>query len=175
MPQLLYMILVTFLRIRLITCILEIVTKCSKLLLFQTTLLKQHALRTRHLALAPHDRRARHAQRDRQRLEGALGAVVVVVAADAVDVHRDARALREAVQAVRDHLAAQVADLLAAQVQLADAVGPVREVDDRARQGFVQRAVGGAEAGEAGCCVEGGFEGLEDAGLVGMFCFVLRD
>lgn len=63
--------------------------------------------------------------------------MVVVVAADAVDVHCDARALCEAVQAVRDHLAAQVADLLAAEVQFADAVGAVREVDDGAREGFV--------------------------------------
>lgn len=86
--------------------------------------------------------------------------MVVVVAADAVDVHRDARALREAVQAVRDHLAAQVADLLAAQAELAHAVGAVGEVDDGAGQGFVERAVGGAEAGEACGGVQGGFEGL---------------
>lgn len=92
--------------------------------------------------------------------------MVVVVAAKAVHVHRDAGALRKAVQAVRDHLAAQVADLLAAQVQLADAVGAVREVDDGAREGFVERAVGGAEAGEAGGGVQGGFEGLVVGGLL---------
>jgi hypothetical protein len=72
--------------------------------------------------------------------------VVVVVAVQAVHVHGDAGALREAVQAVRDHLAAQVAELLAAQAQVADAVGAVGEVDDGAREGFVQRAVGGSEA-----------------------------
>ena len=72
----------------------------------------------------------------------------------------DAGAVREAVQAVRDHLAAEVADLLAAQAQLGDAEGAVREVDDGAREGFVERAVGGSEAREAGCGVEGGFESL---------------
>jgi hypothetical protein len=86
--------------------------------------------------------------------------VVVVVAVQAVDVHGDARALSEAVQAVRDHLAAEVADFFAAQAQVADAVGAVREVDDGAREGFVQRAVGGSEACEARCGGEGGFEGL---------------
>jgi hypothetical protein len=111
-----------------------------------STSLKQHTLRARHLALAPNDRRASHAQRHGQRLERALGPVVVVVAVQAVHVHGDAGALREAVQAVRDHLAAQVAELLAAQAQVADAVGAVGEVDDGAREGFVQRAVGGSEA-----------------------------
>jgi hypothetical protein len=122
--------------------------------------LEQHTLSARHLTLAPNNRCASHPQRHGQRLERALGPVVVVVAAQAVDVHGDAGALREAVQAVRDHLAAEVADLLAAQAQLGDAEGPVGEVDDGAREGFVQRAVGGSEACEAGCRVEGGFEGL---------------
>lgn len=99
--------------------------------------LEQHALGAGHLALATNDRRARHPQRDGQSLERALGPVVVVVAAQAVDVHGDAGALREAVQAVGDHLAAEVADLLAAEAQLADAVGAVGEVDDGAREGFV--------------------------------------
>jgi len=122
--------------------------------------LEQHTLSTRHFSLASNDRRARHPQRNRQRLERALRAVVVVVAVQAVHVHCHASALREAVQAVRDHLAAQVADLLAAQAQVADAVGAIGEVDYRAREGFVEGAVGGAEAGEAGSGVEGGFEGL---------------
>jgi hypothetical protein len=122
--------------------------------------LEQHTLSARHFTLAPNNRCASHPQRHGQSLERALGPVVVVVAAQAVDVHGDAGALREAVQAVRDHLAAEVADLLAAQAQLGDAEGAVREVDDGAREGFVERAVGGSEAREAGCGVEGGFEGL---------------
>lgn len=122
--------------------------------------LEQHTLSARHLSLPSNNRRTRHPQRNRQRLERALRAVVVVVAVQAVHVHRHAGALREAVQAVRDHLAAQVADLLTAQAQVADAVGAVGEVYYGAREGFVERAVGGAEAGEAGGGVEGGFEGL---------------
>jgi hypothetical protein len=63
--------------------------------------------------------------------------VVVVVAVQAVDVHGDAGAYGETGQAVRDHLAAEVADLFAAQAQLADAEWAVREVDDGARERFV--------------------------------------
>lgn len=123
--------------------------------------LEQHTLCTGHLSLTSNNRRARHPQRNSQRLERALRAVVVVVAVQAVDVHCDAGSLRKAVQAVRDHLAGKVADLFAAQAEIADAVGAVGEVYDGAREGFVEGAVGGAEAGEACGCVEGGFEGLD--------------
>jgi hypothetical protein len=85
---------------------------------------------------------------------------VVIVAVQTRHVHCDPRSLREAVQAVRDHLAAEVADFLATELQVADAEGAVGEVNDGAREGFVERTVGGAEAGEACGCVEGGFEGL---------------
>lgn len=134
---------------------LIITQHCSKFLD-----LEQHTLSTRHLSLPSNNRRARHPQRNSQRLERTLRAVVVVVAVQTVDVHRHARSLREAVQAVRDHLAGEVTDLLAAEAEVANAVGAVGEVYDGAREGFVEGAVGGAEAGEAGCCVEGGFEGL---------------
>jgi hypothetical protein len=86
--------------------------------------------------------------------------VVIVIAPNAINVHSDARSLCEAVQAVWDHFAAKVAEFLAAQVELGDAVGAVGKVDDGAREGFVERAVGGAEAGKACGCVERGFEGL---------------
>lgn len=139
----------------------------------QNSYLEQHTLSTRHLSLPSNNRRACHPQRNSQRLERALRAVVVIVAVQAVDVHRHARALRKTVQAVRDHLARKVADLFAAQAEVADAVGAVGQVYYGAREGFVERAVGGAEAGEASGCVEGGFEGLDCcrfvvSGLVGV-------
>jgi len=124
--------------------------------------LEQHALGAGHLALATNYRCASHPQCHRQSLEGALGPVVVVVAAQTVNVHGDAGALCEAVQAVGNHLTAEVANLLATEAQLADAVRTVGEVDDGARKGFVQWAVGGPEAREAGGGVEGGLEGLDD-------------
>lgn len=102
------------------------------LYIIQDFSLEQHALGAGHLALTADHRCARHPQCHGQGLERALGPVVVVVAAQAVDVHRDAGALREAVQAVGDHLAAEVADFLAAQAQLGNAERTVGEVDDGA-------------------------------------------
>ena len=99
--------------------------------------LEQHTLSARHFTLAPNNRCASHPQRHGQSLERALGPVVVVVAAQAVDVHGDAGALREAVQAVRDHLAAEVADLLALYAEIRKAIRPCADVNDRARKSLV--------------------------------------
>lgn len=51
--------------------------------------------------------------------------MVIVVPAKTIDVERDARSLREALEAVRQHLGAQVADLLALEAEVDDAKGPV--------------------------------------------------
>ena len=74
-------------------------------------------------------------------------------------MQRDARGLAPALQAVMHHLRAQRADLLGLEAEDADEEGPVREVDDRAREGLVQRGVGGAEAREAGARAQRGGEG----------------
>lgn len=76
--------------------------------------------------------------------------MVVVLAPEAVDVQSDASALCEALQAVRNHLAAKVANFLALESQLNDTVGTVGQIDDGAAEGLVERGVGVAEAGEAG-------------------------
>lgn len=60
-------------------------------------------------------------------------------------------------------------------MQIGDEEGPVRKVDDGAREGFVEGGVGAAEAGEAGRCGEGGFEGGAE-GEAGVFsCVVVVD
>lgn len=97
---------------------------------------------------------------------------MVVFAAEAVDVEGDSGALGEALQAVGDHLAGQVANLFAAEAELDDAVGPVGEVDDGAGEGLVEGRVGVAEAGEAGCAAEGGGEGVAE-GYADVFCCVV--
>lgn len=95
--------------------------------------------------------------------------MVVVVAAEAVDVQRHARRLREALQAVRDHLAAQVPDLLALELQADHAEGPVREVDDGARERLVERRVRRAEACQARCAAQRAGERVaqRDAAVLG--------
>lgn len=124
---------------------------------------RQRPLGARHLALPPRDPRNRRPDGDGRGLEGALGPVVVVLAAQAVDVHGDAGGLGEALEGVGDHLGAEVADALAAEAEFDDGVGPVRDVDDGAGEGLVEGAVGVAEAGDA----DGGAEGRVEGGAEG--------
>jgi hypothetical protein len=78
--------------------------------------------------------------------------VVVVVAPQAVDVQGDARGLSKALQAVGNHLAAE----------LTDSIGSVGEIDNGAGEGLVEGSVGIAEAGDAGEGTEGLGEGGAD-------------
>lgn len=95
--------------------------------------------------------------------------MVVVITTDAVDVHGDAGGLGEALQAVRHHLGAQLAEPLALEAQVDDAVGTVGEIDNGAGEGLVEGSVGGTEAGEAGGGAEGLGEGVaqSDAAVLG--------
>ena len=85
---------------------------------------------------------------------------MIILPSQTIHMHRDARMQRKALQTMRQHLTAQVPNLLALRAQVDDRKRPIREVDDRARERFVERAVGGAEAREARGGVQGGFEGL---------------
>jgi len=86
--------------------------------------------------------------------------MMIVIPPNTIHMHRDPRSLGERHEAMGQHFAAQVADLLALEAEVHDAEGAVGEVDDGAGEGFVEGAVGGAEAGEACGGGEGGFEGL---------------
>jgi len=66
-----------------------------------------------------------------------------------IHMQRHARLRREAVEDVGDHLAAQLADLLARQLQRRVAVRPRRQIDHRARQRLVQRRMARPEAPHA--------------------------
>lgn len=84
----------------------------------------------------------------------------------------DPRSLGEALHAVRDHLTAQVSNLLTLETELNDGVGPVREVDNGTGQGLVKRAVCGSEAGDANGRTEGFLEGRAK-GNADVFCAVV--
>ena len=92
--------------------------------------------------------------------------VVVVLAAEAVDVERDARFLREGLEDVRDHLTREISDFLASlcelrssvscsacvlwasqahQAEFRDTVWARRDVDDCSAQGL-RRWTGGRES-----------------------------
>jgi len=63
---------------------------------------------------------------NRKRLESRLCPVVIVVSSYAVYVKRGTRRLSKTLKTVRDHLAAQVTNLLSFESQLNDAVWSVR-------------------------------------------------
>lgn len=74
---------------------------------------------------------------------------MVVFAVQDIDVQCKACLGRKAVEDVRNHLAAQVADLFAAQLQMRVAVRAGGQVDDRTRQGLIQRRKSRAKALDA--------------------------
>lgn len=71
-------------------------------------------------------------------LEGALTAVVVVLAPQTVHVQRDSAGLCEAFDEVRDHLTGEVANLFPLQAKLDHRVRPVREVHHGPGKSLVQ-------------------------------------
>lgn len=85
---------------------------------FYIRLNAQSSLRTGYLALLPRYPRRRGSDSNGKGLEGALGTMVVVIAPQAVNVQCDTRSLREALKAMRNHLAAKVADLFSLEAQL---------------------------------------------------------
>lgn len=112
--------------------------------------LEKNTLSARDFTLAANNRCAGHPDGNSKGLEGTLSLVVVIVTSDNVDVHGDTRALGETLQTVRQHLCAQVANFLTAELQVADTEGAVGEVDDGTGEGFVERCVCISETGEAG-------------------------
>jgi hypothetical protein len=84
---------------------------------------------------------------------------MIVIPAQHVHMQGDSRGTGEAVQTMREHLGAEVADFLALEVKVRHAPRPVGQVNHRAAQGFVERGVGVTEAGEAGRAAERSCEG----------------
>jgi len=67
--------------------------------------------------------------------------MVVVVTPQNVYVERDACCLCKALQAVRQHLGAEVTNLLAFQSKVHYAIWPIRQVHHSTAEGFIQRRV----------------------------------
>lgn len=136
---------------------------------FPTFLYAERSLGARNLTLATRHPTSSLPRGNRKRLERALGSVVVVVAAEAVDVHGDAGSPGKALDAVGDHLGAEVTNLLALQTKVDDGEGTVRQIDDGTAEGLVERAVCVSEARETGGSAEGLGEGVaqSDADVFG--------
>ncbi len=104
--------------------------------------------------------RRRSAQRARQRLEARLGDVVRVLAIEQFEVQADAGVHREGLEEFLEQLGVDLPDLVAREAHLPDQVGPVAQVDRGARQRFVHRNIGVAEADDAGIAAHGFLERL---------------
>jgi hypothetical protein len=87
----------------------------------------------------------------------------------------NAGSLGKALQTVRHHLTAQLAEPLAFKTELDDAIGTVREIDDGAGEGFVERRVGVSEASYAGERAEGLVEGVTKSNADVFGCVVVID
>jgi hypothetical protein len=74
------------------------------------------------------------AQGEGEGLEARLGLVVVVVAADEVDMQRQAGGGREGLEEVGDVLGGDVAECFAHEGDVDRGEGPAREIDDRSRE-----------------------------------------
>ena len=75
--------------------------------------------------------------------------MVVVLAAQAFDVQGRPRRHGQGAQHMADVFTGQAAEGLARKTELDIGVGPPRQVDDGARQGFIQGRVGRTEAGDS--------------------------
>lgn len=73
--------------------------------------------------------------------------MMIIIPIDKPHMQRDIRRLRKTMQAMRDHLRAEVPDLLAPEAQVDDSPGAAAEVDYGPGEGFVEGGVAAAEAG----------------------------
>lgn len=95
--------------------------------------------------------------------------MVIVIPAQTVDMQGDPRSAGKAVEAVRDHLGAEVANLLAFKPEVGHAVRTVRQIDDGTAEGLVERCVGRPKASQPRGRAERSREGVtqRDADVFG--------
>lgn len=107
---------------------------------------------------------------------------MIILSPQHIHMQRHARILRPTTQPMRHHLCVQTANHRRLKPQGswgfkggADEVGARGDVEDGAREGFVERAVGMGKAGEGGAGAEGGGEGGAESeeGVFG--CVVIVD
>jgi hypothetical protein len=56
--------------------------------------------------------------------------VVIIITVSTTNMQRHTRSLRKALQTVRDHLSAEIADLLALEAEVDDCPRPAGEIND---------------------------------------------
>src|SRR5947207_3083091 len=99
-------------------------------------------------------------QGERRGFERGLGLVMIVLALEHVDVQREPRRDGEGAQHVRDVLAREPPDRLPSEVERHVGMRAARQIDHRARQGFVERGEGRSEPRHAAPLPQGAVERL---------------
>lgn len=97
----------------------------------------QSPLSTGNLTLPTRNTTRSLPYRNRKRLKSTLSAVVIIVTPQAVHMERDSCRLGKTLQTMGDHLAAEVANLLALQTEVDHAIRSIGQVDNRAAEGLV--------------------------------------
>jgi hypothetical protein len=97
---------------------------------------------------------------------------MIIIPSQAIHMNRKSGCLRKALQAMWNHLTAQISNLLPLQPQINDTEWTIRDIDYGAGKSFVERCVGISKACDAdryskGCC-EGAAEGNAN-----VFCSVM--
>lgn len=100
----------------------------------------------------------RHLTRHRQCLERALAPMMIVFPSQHIHMQRNARALRPTRKAMLHHLRIQRTHHRGRKIEVADEEWTGGDVEDGAREGFVEGCVGVAEAGDSGAGTQGGGE-----------------
>jgi hypothetical protein len=89
----------------------------------------QRSLRTRHLPFPPRNPRSSLSNRNCQSLKRTLRSVMIIITPQAIHMNSDSRRLRKTLQAMWNHLTAQVSDFLPLQPQIYNTERAVRKVD----------------------------------------------
>jgi hypothetical protein len=101
----------------------------------------QHPLGTPDLTLPLLHHRGSMPNRDSQRLKRTLRPMMIILSPQTIDMQRRPTRLRKALQTMRNHLAAQIANLLPPQPQINHTIRPVRQINHSPRQRLVQRRI----------------------------------
>src|SRR5215469_7771577 len=97
----------------------------------------QNTLGARNFSLLARNSARRHLNRHRQRLKCTFSFVMIILPANIINMQCHASALGKALQAVWNHLSAEIADLFSFQGHVDDGVWTIGEVNDSTGEGFV--------------------------------------
>lgn len=80
---------------------------------------------------------------------------MIIITISATNMQSHIRRLRKALQAMGDHLRAQIANLLTLEAEVDHGPGAAGEIDDGPGKGFVEGGIAAAEAGKGLAGAEG--------------------